>query len=119
MYVPFQDATLIPVHINADGRKIGALPRVDAIAARDAQGRIWLAAVNLDPQRPVRLHAAVAGSAARHAHGQVLTAVRVDSVNTFDSPHVVQPASIDAVADADGLVLELPAKSVSVLQLVP
>jgi alpha-N-arabinofuranosidase len=49
----------------------------------------------------------------------VLTAGRVDSINTFDSPHMVQPTPIDVVPDADGLALELPAKSVSVLQLAP
>ncbi|HEY6456667.1 MAG TPA: alpha-L-arabinofuranosidase C-terminal domain-containing protein [Steroidobacteraceae bacterium] len=116
MYVPFQGATLIPVQFDA-GQTGSGLPRVDAIAARDAQGKLWLAAVNLDPQRPVRIHASIAGRPVRIAHGQVLTAGQVDSINTFEAPHVVQPVPIDGTAAADGVLLALPAKSVSVLQL--
>jgi alpha-N-arabinofuranosidase len=55
----------------------------------------------------------------RSAHGQVLTAGQVDSVNSFDSPHAVQPAPIDGKPVRDGLLLDLPAKSVSVLQVRP
>ena len=118
MYAPFQDATLIPVQVDA-GQSASGLPRVDAIAARDARGNLWLAVVNLDPERPVRIHAAVAGTAMRGAHGQVLTAGEVDSINTFDSPDRVQPMPIEGVAAAGAVLLELPAKSVSVLQLRP
>jgi len=119
MYAPFQDATLIPVEVNAGSQSASGPGRVDAIAARDAQGSIWLAAVNLDPERPVRIHASFTGTPVRVAHGQVLTAGQVDSINTFESPHVVQPVPIDGVAGGGGLSLELPAKSVSVLQVLP
>ena len=52
MYLPFQDATLLPVTVSAAEYQHGdiRLPRVDAIAARDAQGKTWLAVSNLDPQ---------------------------------------------------------------------
>ena len=119
MYAPFQDATLLPVKVDAGTYSHGniTLPRVDTIAGRDAKGNIWLAAVNLDPDRPVRIHASVGDTPVRRAHGEVLTAAQVDSVNSFDSPHVVQPSPIDGVATPAGLMLELPAKSVSVLQV--
>src|SRR5688572_22991967 len=44
MYVPFQDATFVPVTFNAGAYTHGGvtLPRVDAIAARDAAGKLWL-----------------------------------------------------------------------------
>ena len=53
MYVPFQDATFLPVTVSAGKYRHGdiELPRVDAIAARDAQGKFWLAVSNLDPNR--------------------------------------------------------------------
>jgi alpha-L-arabinofuranosidase len=119
MYAPFQDATLIPVQVDAGGPSASGLARVDAIAARDARGNLWLAAVNLDPERPVRIHASFTGTAVRVAHGQMLTAAQVDSVNSFDSPHAVQPVPIEGVAVGAGLSLLLPAKSVSVLQILP
>jgi alpha-L-arabinofuranosidase len=119
MYAPFQDATLIPVQVDAGlySHADITLPRLDAIAARDSKGNIWLAVINLDPGRPVRIHAAAASTALHRAHGEMLTAAQVDSVNSFDSAHVVQPASLDVVAGPGGLMLELPAKSVSVLQV--
>jgi alpha-L-arabinofuranosidase len=53
-------------------------------------------------------------------HGRIgLSAAQVDSVNTLDSPHTVQPVPIDGMPVRDGLLLDLPAKSVAVLQLPP
>ncbi len=119
MYAPFQDATLIPVQVDAGTYSNGSvsLPRVDAIAARDAKGNTWLAAINLDPTRSVRIRAVIANTPLRSAHGQVLTAAQVDAVNSFDSPHAVQPAPIDGVPTPGGMRLELPAKSVAVVRL--
>ncbi len=43
MYVPFQDATFVPVAFDAVIYTQGniSLPRVDAIAAKDTYGRLW------------------------------------------------------------------------------
>ena len=53
MYVPFQDATFVPVTFDAGTYTHGdiTLPRVDAIAAKDAAGKLWLALTNIDPDR--------------------------------------------------------------------
>ena len=66
MYVPFQDATFVPVAFDAGTYTSGdiTLPRVDAIAAKDAAGTLWLALTNLDPTRPVDIAARISGSAA-------------------------------------------------------
>src|SRR4029450_8392455 len=88
MYVPFQDATFVPVTLDAGSythRDI-TLPRVDAIAARDAAAKVWIAVTNVDPNRPATIAASVAGLTPRWAAGQTLTAPRVDSVNTFEAP---------------------------------
>src|SRR5688572_10132130 len=93
MYVPFQDAAVVPVTFDAGTytHEGITLPRVDAIAARDAAGKLWLAVTNVDPNRPVTITANVAGLAARAATGQTLTAPKVDSVNTFAAPATVAP----------------------------
>src|ERR1044071_7180961 len=51
MYVPFQDATFLPVTFNAGTYTHGdiTLPRVDAIAATDASGNVWLSLTTVDP----------------------------------------------------------------------
>ena len=88
MYVPFQDATFVPVSFDAGTYTHGdiTLPRVDAIAARDKAGKLWLAVTNLDPNRSVAVEASLAGITPRSAAGETLTAPRVDSVNSFEAP---------------------------------
>ena len=55
MYVPFQDATFIPVAFDAGAYTHGSvsLPRVDAIAAKGADGKLLLEITNLDAVNPV------------------------------------------------------------------
>ena len=93
MYVPFQDATFIPVTFNAGTYTHGdlTLPRVDAIAAKDSSGKLWLALTNVDPNNPVEIEVSLTGINANSATGQTLTAPKVDSVNTFDAPNAVNP----------------------------
>jgi alpha-N-arabinofuranosidase len=57
MYVPFQDATLIPVAFDAGSYKHGdiALPRADAIAAKDLAGKLWLEVTNLRQYRAIAI----------------------------------------------------------------
>lgn len=121
LYVPFQDAQLIPVRLQAGEYRSGdiTLPQVDGIAARGKDGRVWLALTNLDPNREAMVGAQVQGIAAKAAMGQVLTAPKVDSVNTFDNPSAVAPRPFRAIAKGGVLELKLPPKSVTVVELVP
>jgi alpha-L-arabinofuranosidase len=119
MYLPFQDATLIPVRFDAGVYSHGdiKLPRVDAVAVRDKAGKLWLALTNLDPNRPVRVDASFAGLQVRSARGEVLTAPRVDSDNSFDAPTNVVPKPFAGKAVKGWAQIDLPGKSVAVLQI--
>ncbi len=119
MYLPFHDATLIPVTFDAGWYTHGdvALPRVDAIAAKDADGKFWLEITNLDPNEPVEIEAKLAGITAKTASGTTLTAARVDSVNTFDTPNTLLPKPIAAQVQSGKLTLKLEPKSVTVVSL--
>jgi alpha-L-arabinofuranosidase len=119
MYVPFQDATFVPVTFDAGTytHDNTTLPRVDAIAAKDASGKLWLAVTNLDPNQPVEVEASLAGIAAKSVAGETLTAPKVDSVNTFDAPNTVVPKPFTARAQGGKLVLKLEPKSVTVLSV--
>lgn len=119
MYVPFQDATLVPVTFNAGTYTHGDtnLPRVDAIAAKDAAGKLWMEITNIDPEQPIEIEANLAGLTAKSAAGETLTAPNVDSVNTFDTPNTVVPKSISAKIQGDKLTLRLDPKSVTVVSV--
>jgi alpha-N-arabinofuranosidase len=117
MYVPFQDATFVPVTFEAgtythDGI---TLPRVDVIAAKDKAGQLWLAITNVDPNQPAEIEVSLAGTNANLAAGETLTASTVDSVNTFDAPNTVVPKPVSAKAQDGKLTLKLAPKSVTVI----
>jgi len=119
MYVPFEDATFVPVAFHAGTYTHGdiSLPRIDAIAAKDGAGRLWMAITNLDPNQPVEVEASLAGFTVKSAAGETLTAAKVDSVNTFDAPKTVVPKPISARVDGGKLTLTLEPKSVTVISV--
>ena len=121
MYVPFQDATFVPVTFDAGTYTHGniSLPRVDAIAARDTTGKLWLEITNLDPNQAVEIEANLAGITAKSAAGETLTAPKVDSVNTFDAPNTVVPKTVSANVQNGKLALKLEPKSVTVVSVEP
>jgi alpha-N-arabinofuranosidase len=119
MYVPFQDATFVPVTFDAGTYTHGdiTLPRVDAIAAKDAKGGLWLALTNVDANRPVDVGVRLAGTRAKSASGETLTAAAVDSVNTFEAPDTVAPKPVTAKVQGDQVMVTLAPKSVTVLSV--
>lgn len=121
MYVPFQDATFVPATFQAGSWTEGSitLPRVDAIAARGTDGKLYLALTNLDPAQPARIEAAVNGFTARAATGQTLAAPRVDSINTFDQPDAVKPQPLPVTVAGGKVSVTLAPHSVSVVALQP
>jgi alpha-L-arabinofuranosidase len=121
MYVPFQDATFVPVTFDAGTYTHGdiSLPRVDAIAAKDKAGKLWLAITNLDPNQPVDVEASLSGIKARSAAGETLTAPKVDSINTFEAPKTVIPKAISATMEGGKLALKLEPESVTVVSIKP
>ncbi len=121
MYVPFQDATFVPVSFDAGTYTHGdvTLPRIDALAARDAAGKVHLALTNVDAQRPVTIAARLDGFTPRSAAGETLTAPKVDSVNTFEAPNTVSPKRVAPKVEGGAISLTLEPRSVTVISLEP
>ncbi|GGZ38471.1 alpha-N-arabinofuranosidase [Asticcacaulis endophyticus] len=118
LYKPFMGATHIPVMLNSAKYTVGdiSLPAVDVSAAKGKDGKIWLAVVNLDPNRPAEVNTSTMGFKAKSAVGRVLTGDRIDAHNTFDKPNTVTLKSYEAKASGSGLVLKLAPKSVTVVE---
>jgi alpha-L-arabinofuranosidase len=119
MYVPFQDATFVPVTFNAGVYTQGeiTLPRVDAIAAKDSAGRVWVEVTNVDPNQPVEIEVSLVGVTPKSAAGETLTASKVDSVNSFEASNTVVPKPISAKVQGGKLALKLEPKSVTVISV--
>ena len=119
MYVPFQDATFMPVAFNAGAYTRGSvtLPRVDAIAAKSTDGKILLEITNLDAENPVVINADLPGITPRSAKAETLAGAAVDSVNTFESPNVVVPKTAIVRLQNSKLSLTIEPRSVTVVSI--
>jgi alpha-L-arabinofuranosidase len=120
MYRPFQGSTLLPVDVSAPPYRYGgtSLRSVDASAARGSANQIYLALVNLDPNRAATVTAKIVGETPRSVVGRVLTASAMDAQNTFAVPDAVRPVPFNgARLDHGQLGIRLPAKSVVVLEI--
>jgi len=119
MYVPFQDATLIPVTFDAGTYSHGdvSLPRIDAIAAKGSDGKLLLEITNLDAENPVAIDADLAGITVSSAKAETLSGAAVDSINTFDSPNAVVPKSATVKVQSGKLSLTVEPRSVTVVSI--
>ena len=117
MYIPFQQATHLPADIAGNlNYTLGetSIPQVSVSAAKTTDGRTVLALINVHPSEAVDV--AVKG-AWKQGEGQLLTAEKMDSHNTFTNKNAVQPQPFKAVKRGDQLVAALPAKSMVVIEL--
>jgi alpha-N-arabinofuranosidase len=120
MYVPFQDATSLPVALaNNVPYRVGgvSIPGVSASAARGKDGKLWLALVNTNPGQPVDVALDVGGRHIAAVNGQLLTAAAMDAHNTFQQATTVKPVPFSARAAGGKLSVKLPAKAVVVVAL--
>jgi alpha-L-arabinofuranosidase len=118
MYVPFQDATSLPVAI-ADNTsyKLGdtSVPGISASAARAKDGKLYLALVNTNPVQAADVAVAVSGKQPAGVTGRVLTAGAMDAHNTFKNPQAIKPAPFSARSAGGKLTITVPAKAVLVV----
>lgn len=117
MYIPFQQATALPVDTSGIRKyKVGKLaaPQVSVSAARTSEGKIVVALVNIHPSAAVDVNF---GGEWDRAEGQLLTADAMDSHNTFERGNVVAPRALTQNANDGKLSVSLPAKSVAVFTL--
>ena len=119
MYVPFQDSTFLLVKFDSGTYTHGniSLPRVDAIAAKRKDGKLWVEVTNLDQNEGVEIELNVTGIIAKSASGETLTGPTADGINSFDAATIVAPKPISANAQGGKLTLKLDPKSVSVVSV--
>ena len=120
MYVPFQDATALPLKLsNVPQYKLGefAIPAVSATAAKAKDGSVYLALVNANPNKAETTQINLDGIQINSVSGQLLTADAMDSHNTFAKPDTIKPIAFSAQGKNGKLSLDLPAKSILVVKV--
>lgn len=120
MYLPYQDATALPLTIDTPQYSLGkiAVPAVYGSAVRAKDGHVYVALTNLDPRHGAAVRMQVDGVKARGVSGQILTAATMTARNTFERTQAVEPASFDgARLSGRELTVALPAKAIVMLKL--
>ncbi len=120
MYVPFQDARLLALKLQDVPQyqlKEMSVAAISASAAQGKDGKLYLALVNVDPHKAQAVTVTLKGQKVSKAQGQLLTGAAMDSHNTFAKPDSIQPVPFSASASQGKLQLQLPAKSVLVVQV--
>jgi alpha-L-arabinofuranosidase len=120
MYTPFQDATSLPLALDAPtyAKDAWTMPAVDGVAARDKAGHVHVALTNVDPHHAISVSVALDGVQAARVTGRVLTAAAFTAHNDFDTPDAVRPRAFDGARVQGGtLSVELPPESLVVLDL--
>lgn len=120
MFKGHQGGTLIPVEVagpdySAAGKTV---PAISASATRDQEGNCLVSLVNSNPNEAISLKLALKGIGGKKLSGRILTASTMQAHNTFTAPAEVKPADFTAYQlDAEGLALEIPAKSIITLEI--
>jgi alpha-N-arabinofuranosidase len=121
MYIPFQDATYLPVSYDEDPvyeRGEYSVPAVSATAARGTDGKLYASIVNLDPNEKADVTLRIEGARVRSPSARILTGDEMDSRNTFEAPETVAPRPFSELNVTGGVLsFGLPAKAIVVVQL--
>lgn len=120
MYKPFRGAMNLAFDLSTPDYRFGGatVPALHAAAARDPDGRVVIALVNLDPHRTAHTAVSLEPAGYTSVSGSILTADTMDAHNTFARPDAVKPAVFTGATLAGGkLDVDMPAKSVVVLTL--
>lgn len=119
MYVPFQDATRLPVSFDAGKYQVDsiALPRVDVIAARSKDGKIYVAITNIDANNELSIELPFDGNLIVSANGETLYASSIDAINTFEQPDNVSPKPITPEISGSNVSVTVQPQSLTVLSI--
>jgi alpha-N-arabinofuranosidase len=120
LYKVHQNATLLPVRLSSPDYVSGdqRIAAVNASASVDSMGVIHISLVNLDPSKTVTVRTSFAGRSWNKINGTVLTSGKVNDVNSFDNPGKVKLKNFTGFSkEKDNLTVQLPPKSVVVLEL--
>jgi alpha-N-arabinofuranosidase len=121
MYIPFQDATHLPLALDGvpqyqhGGHSV---PGVSATAARGRGDKLYIGITNLNPGKDHDITITVKDQSVTDHKARILTGGPIDAHNTFEAPDTVKPRAFKGVQLDNGRVIfTLPAKSVMVIEL--
>ncbi|PCI53404.1 MAG: alpha-N-arabinofuranosidase [Alphaproteobacteria bacterium] len=119
MYVPFQNATSIPLTIKGKAKykyNDASIPKISATAAIAQDGKLYIALVNTDPNSMESV-SIKAPKDFVSAKGFILTSDVLDAHNTFAKPDNITPIAFTVLAVDGNVKIDLRPKSIIVFNL--
>lgn len=121
MYQVHQDATLLPMEVQAKLPYVHGNKELDALsvsASRDDEGKVHVSMVNFHPEEDLELTLELRGMNAGQFEGSMLTAEALNAHNTFEKDDEVSEELLAGGKIKDGaFTVNLPAKSIVVLHI--
>jgi alpha-N-arabinofuranosidase len=121
MFRVHQDATLLPLNVESHlrcGPEGMELPALSVSASRDDEGKLHFSLVNIHPQEDLEMKLEIRGMKFKEVSARILTSDQLSAHNTFEKPALVRPDEFDDYkVRKDQITLNLPAKSVLVLEI--
>ena len=114
------DAKLLPIELKSPDYVLEdqKIPAINVSASQDASGKIHITLVNIDPTHNITINTALKATNWKSVTGKIVTSANYTDVNTFDKPNNIKVMPFNgARKKGNQLVVELPAKSVVVLEL--
>ena len=119
LYKVHHDAKLIPIQFNSPDYVSGSdkIPALSVSASKDSTGAVHISLVNIDANKSISIQTNVDGTW-KSVTGRILTSDKVNDYNSFDNQKkvIIKPFN-GARLQGNSLSVELPAKSVVVLEL--
>ncbi|WP_121357409.1 alpha-N-arabinofuranosidase [Flavisolibacter nicotianae] len=120
LYKVHQDAKYLPLQFTSPAYTLGdqKIPALNASASQDSTGAIHITLVNLDPNKSLSLKTGLRGLSWQNVNGSIVTSTKLTDINTFEKPDNIHVLPFSgARKQGTDLVVDLPAKSVVMLEL--
>lgn len=120
LYKVHQDAELLDTYLEGPtaGEGDSSIPQLSVSSSIDSDGAVHISLCNMSLSQDAEIRCDIRGMHVSSVEGSILTASEMNAHNTFEKPDAVRPVDFDgALLSGDGLIIQLPAKSVVVLTI--
>jgi len=120
LYKVHQDAKLLSTKFDSPDYSYAGIkiPALNVSASRDATGAVHISLVNLDPFKRIIIKTSLEHLPSNMISGKILSSEKFTDINTFAKPDYVHITAFNGIKKkGNNLLIELPAKSVVVIEL--
>jgi alpha-N-arabinofuranosidase len=120
LYKVHHDAKLLRINFTSPDYVNGEqkIPAINASASRDSAGAIHITIVNLDPNKNIGVSSNMSGMQWNNVTGRIVTSPNLTDINTFQNSNKIRATDFNGGRkEGSNLVVEIPAKSVVMLEL--